>query len=60
MPAHLSIVGLSTSVVAAMAFEGIDGLVYTHPIGDVMHAAGPNIGASPRNSNSAYQPGCFV
>ena len=38
------------SVAAAMTAEGIDGTIYTHPIGDVMHAAGPNIGLADRNN----------
>lgn len=38
------------SVVAMMDAEGIDGLIYTHPIGDVMHAAGPNIGLADREN----------
>jgi hypothetical protein len=30
--------------VAAMEAVGIDGLIYSHPTGDHMHASGPSVG----------------
>lgn len=47
------------SVVAAMESEGIDGTIYTHPIGDVMHAAGPNIGLADQNNGPLAASGDF-
>lgn len=47
------------SVVAAMDSENIEGTIYTHPIGDVMHAAGPNIGLADQNNGPLAASGNF-
>jgi hypothetical protein len=44
MEAGLSGDHILSSVRSQMASEGIDGLVYSHPIGDWGHSAGPLIG----------------
>lgn len=38
-------------VVTATTAEGIDALIYTHPIGDHMHGAGATIGLSDKQNN---------
>jgi hypothetical protein len=47
------------SVVSAMGAESIEGRIYTHPIGDVMHAAGPNIGLADMNNGPLAASGTF-
>lgn len=42
-----------------MESERIEGTVYTHPIGDVMHAAGPNIGLADQDNGPLAASGNF-